>query len=130
MPLMTAPTPDPGAPADAPARRPLYKGEPLAAERGPGLGCFWSQTVVLVGLLLFIPYGVDNHWPIWATGALLVAALILVLFVSLTVIFLLRLVSADRRARRRPLRSGARLTVGQIEDAAEAAAHDRDGVRQ
>ncbi|MGH2467966.1 MAG: hypothetical protein ACRDGL_09605, partial [Candidatus Limnocylindrales bacterium] len=47
----------------------------------------------------------------------LILSLILVLFVSLTVIFLLRLVAADRRARRAPLRSGARPTIGQLEDA-------------
>jgi hypothetical protein len=103
------------APATAPAS-PLYKGEPLEADRGPGLGCFWTQAVVLVIVLLLIPIGVNADWPIWATGLLLTLALILVLFVSLTVIFLLRLVSADRRTRRRPLRSGARPTVGQLED--------------
>jgi hypothetical protein len=106
-----------------PPASPLYKGEPLDADRGPGLGCFWTQAVVLVAVLLLIPFGVNEHWPIWITGLLLVLALILVLFVSLTVIFLLRLVSADRRARRRPLRSGARPTVGQLED-------DEKGVRQ
>lgn len=103
------------APATPPAS-PLYKGEPLEADRGPGLGCFWTQAVVLVIVLLLIPIGVNADWPIWATGLLLTLALILVLFVSLTVIFLLRLVSADRRTRRRPLRSGARPTVGQLED--------------
>lgn len=110
------------APATPPVS-PLYKGEPLEADRGPGLGCFWTQAVVLVVVLLLIPVGVNAHWPIWATGLLLTLALILVLFVSLTVIFLLRLVSADRRTRRRPLRSGARPTVGQLED-------DEEGMRQ
>lgn len=110
------------APATPPAS-PLYKGEPLEADRGPGLGCFWTQAVVLVVVLLLIPVGVNAHWPIWATGLLLTLSLILVLFVSLTVIFLLRLVSADRRTRRRPLRSGARPTVGQLED-------DEEGMRQ
>lgn len=107
----------------APPASPLYKGEPLDAERGPGLGCFWTQVVVLVAVLLLIPFGVDQHWAIWATGLLLALSLVLVLFVSLTMIFLLRLVSADRRARRRPLRSGARPTVGQLED-------DEKGMRQ
>ncbi|HEX5466013.1 MAG TPA: hypothetical protein VFW92_04965, partial [Candidatus Limnocylindrales bacterium] len=51
---------------------------------------------------------------------LLIVALVVVLFVSLTTIFLLRLVAADRRARRAPLRSGARPTVGQLEDAGQA----------
>jgi hypothetical protein len=109
------PAPGPATPTTPPAS-PLYKGEPLEADRGPGLGCFWTQAVVLVVVLLLIPFGVNAHWPIWATGLLLTLALILVLFVSLTVIFLLRLVSADRRTRRRPLRSGARPTVGQLED--------------
>ncbi len=107
--------PAPTAPTTPPVS-PLYKGEPLEADRGPGLGCFWTQAVVLVVVLLLIPLGVNADWPIWATGLLLTLALILVLFVSLTVIFLLRLVSADRRTRRRPLRSGARPTVGQLED--------------
>ncbi|HXX60077.1 MAG TPA: hypothetical protein VEI48_02170 [Candidatus Sulfotelmatobacter sp.] len=110
-----SPATTPATPATAPAS-PLYKGEPLDAERGPGLGCFWAQAVVLVVVLLLIPLGVNAQWPIWATGLLLTIALVLVLFVSLTVIFLLRLVSADRRSRRRPLRSGARPTVGQLED--------------
>ncbi|MFI5261750.1 MAG: hypothetical protein ACHQZR_04250 [Candidatus Limnocylindrales bacterium] len=114
-----------------PPGRPLYKGEPLVADRGPGLGCFWTQVVVLVAVLLLIPVGVNAHWPIWLTGLLLVSSLVLVLLVSLTVIFLLRLVSADRRARRRPLRSGARPTVGQLEDAAAPEdGADEGGVRQ
>ena len=118
-PETSPPTPtEPASPTPAtpPPASPLYKGEPLEADRGPGLGCFWTQAVVLVIVLLLIPIGVNAHWPIWATGLLLTLALILVLFVSLTVIFLLRLVSADRRTRRRPLRSGARPTVGQLED--------------
>lgn len=96
---------------------PFYKGAPLEADRGPGLGCFWTQVVVLAVLLILIPIGVWNAWPSEVTGGLLILSLIVVLFVSLTVIFLLRLVAADRRARRAPLRSGARPTVGQLEDA-------------
>ena len=61
-------TPHPGEPATGtaatPPASPLYKGEPLDAERGPGLGCFWTQAVVLVAVLLLIPFGVDAHWPI------------------------------------------------------------------
>jgi len=38
-----------------------------------------------------------------------------------TIIFLLRLVAADRRSRRRPLRSGTK-TVGELEDASAAGA--------
>jgi hypothetical protein len=97
-------------------RRPAYKGAPLDADRGPGLGCFWSQVVLFVALLVITPIGVINGWPIAITGTLLVITLVLVLFISLTVIFLLRLVAADRRARRQPLRAGASRTVGQLED--------------
>jgi hypothetical protein len=51
--------------------------------------------------------------------------LVLLLFVGQTIIFLLRLVAADRRAdaRRRPLRSRTR-TVGEIED--EAATSEKE----
>ena len=105
---------------DPPARRPAYKGAPLDADRGPGLGCFWVQVVVFVALLVITPIGVINGWPIAITGTLLVITLVLVLFISLTVIFLLRLVAADRRARRQPLRAGATKTVGQLEDEEDA----------
>jgi hypothetical protein len=74
--------------------------------------------VVVAVLLVLTPIGVANGWPIWITGGLLILTLVLILFTSLTIIFLLRLVAADRRARRRPLRPGASQTVGQIEDAA------------
>ena len=70
-PAPTIPSAPPAAPT--PPASPLYKGEPLDAERGPGLGCFWTQAVVLVVVLLLIPFGVNAHWPIWATGLLLVA---------------------------------------------------------
>lgn len=99
--------------------RPAYKGAPLDAERGPGLGCFWTQVVILAFLLVLTPIGVVNGWPIWLTGGLLIVSLLLVLLTSLTIIFLLRLVAADRRARRRPLGPGASRTVGQIEDEIE-----------
>ena len=62
----------------------------------------------------------------WITIVLLAATLVLLLFVGQTIIFLLRLVAADRRqdARRRPLRSGTK-TVGELEDeAASDAATD------
>jgi len=62
------------------------------------------------------PIGVINAWPSWLTTVMLVMTLVLVFFTSLTVIFLLRLVAADRRARRAPLRTGASRTVGQLED--------------
>ena len=112
----------------APSRRPQYKGEPLDADRGPGLGCFWTQVVLLVALLIVTPIGVINAWPIWLTGGLLALTLVLVFFTSLTVIFLLRLVAADRRARRAPLRTGATRTVGQLEDDADDS--DEPGMAQ
>ena len=95
-------------------RRPDYKGAPLDAARGPGLGCFWIHVGAFLGLFLLTPYGVINGWPAWLTTAMLIATLILLLFVGQTVIFLLRLVAADRRSRRRPLREGARPTVGDL----------------
>lgn len=96
-----------------------YKGAPLDAAKGPGLGCFWSQIVVLVTLLAVTPLSVAWGWPSWASAILLITALLLLLFAGQTVIFLLRLVAADRRAagRRRPLASGTP-TVGELEDQA------------
>jgi hypothetical protein len=47
---------------------------------------------------------------------LLILTLVLLLFAGQTVIFLLRLVAADRRARRTPRSPDARPTVGQLED--------------
>jgi hypothetical protein len=95
---------------------PDYKGEPLDAERGPGLGCFWAQVVVLAVLLVVTPLSVVMGAEPWISGLLLIVVLVLLLFVGQTAIFLLRLVAADRRTRRRPLAGGARKTVGQLED--------------
>jgi hypothetical protein len=99
------------------ARRPAYKGEELDAARGPGLGCFWFQAAVLAFFLVLIPIGVTLNWPFEVLAALLFVALGLLLFVGQTLIFLLRLVAADRRdaGRRRPLAS-ATPTVGELED--------------
>jgi hypothetical protein len=52
-------------------------------------------------------------------AARLDAVIALLLVTGQTVIFLLRLVAADRRGRRRPLASGSQ-TVGEIEDATSA----------
>ena len=97
-----------------------YKGAPLDAERGPGLGCFWLQVVSLVIVMVLTPLSAAWEWPILVTIVLLASTLVLLLFVGQTVIFLLRLVAADRRAdaRRRPLRSQTR-TVGELEDESE-----------
>ena len=94
-----------------------YKGAPLDAEKGPGLGCFWIQVVVLAVVVVLTPLSAAWNWPIPITIVLLALTLVLLLFVGQTVIFLLRLVAADRRAagRRRPLRSDTK-TVGELED--------------
>ena len=112
-------------PSDGPSGRPTlrpdvdYKGAPLDAAKGPGLGCFWLQVVVLAVVVFLTPLSAAWNWPVWITIVLLAATLVLLLFVGQTIIFLLRLVAADRRqdARRRPLRSGTK-TVGEIEDEA------------
>jgi hypothetical protein len=107
--------------------RPEYKGAPLDAARGPGLGCFWLQVVLLVVLVVLTPIGVGQGWPITVTGSLLVATLVLLFFAGQTMIFLLRLVAADRRTRRRPLRSGTK-TVGELEG--EAASQEDEAASQ
>ena len=104
----------------SPSQRPIeYKGEPLDAERGPGLGCFRFQLVVLVVAIILTPLTVAWEWPVWISVFLLALTIVLLLVAGQTIIFLLRLVAADRRIRRRPLASGTK-TVGQIEDEATA----------
>jgi hypothetical protein len=93
-----------------------YKGADLDAERGPGLGCFRFQVILLVVLIVLTPISVYAGAPDWLSAALLFVTIILLLFAGQTIIFLLRLVAADRRGRRRPLASGTP-TVGEIEDA-------------
>ena len=107
---------------------PLYKGEPLDAARGPGLGCFWIQVAILAVLLVVTPLSVIAAMPDWVSATLLIATLVLLLFTGQTVIFLLRLVAADRReqGRRRPMASRTP-TVGQIEDEAWRETGGRDG---
>src|SRR4051812_43157353 len=94
-------TPDPAPPAPAGSTRspraaqgetPIYKGEPLDSERGPGLGCFWIQAITLGVLLIVTPLTVALAWPPLVSAALLIVTLILLLFTGQTVIFLLRLV--------------------------------------
>jgi hypothetical protein len=120
-----APAPErPGAPSAAapgsPARLPEYKGDELDAERGPGLGCFWFQVVLLVFFFILTPLTVELQWPPLVSAILLFVTLGLLLFVGQTVIFLLRIVAAERRGRRRPLASSTR-TVGEIEETADPA---------
>jgi hypothetical protein len=98
-----------------PTRRPVeYKGAPLDPERGPGLGCFWVQVVLLAIFVVATPLSVGRV-PDVVTALLLFAVIGLLFFVGQTAIFLLRLVAAERReARRRPLASATK-TVGEIE---------------
>src|SRR5512134_2893565 len=114
--MSQASTPGPAMPDPA---MPEYKGAPLDAERGPGLGCFWTQMVLLVALLILTPLSVVWAWPSIVSAALLILSLVILFFVGQTMIFLLRLVAADRRSRRRPLRPNARQTVGQLEDTSQ-----------
>ncbi len=107
--------------------RPTYKGAPLDSERGPGLGCFWIQVVLLVVLLVATPLSVILVFPPWVSAAMLILTLAILFFVGQTMIFLLRLVAADRRAQRRPLREGARRTVGQIESDSSTDGSDDSG---
>ena len=109
-------------PEDHEPNAPTYKGEPLDAERGPGLGCFWIQVGLFVVLLVLTPLSVWLAWDSRISAVLLLVTLGLLFFVGQTTIFLLRLVAADRRSQRRPLGANARKTVGQIED--EAASKD------
>jgi len=90
------------------SRQPIqYKGDELDPARGPGLGCFRFQLVVLVILVVLTPLTVIWSWPTWVSTVFLFA-----------VIFLLRLVAADRRTRRRPLASDTK-TVGELADDAQ-----------
>jgi hypothetical protein len=75
--------------------------------------------MVLAVLIVLTPLSVAWGWPSMVSAALLFAVIILLLFAGQTVIFLLRLVAADRRGRRRPLASETR-TVGELEDAGGA----------
>jgi hypothetical protein len=117
------PTP-PRAPRQAGPIR--YKGEVLEAERGPGLGCFRFQVIVLATLIVLTPLSVAWNWPPMVSAALLFAVIFLLLVTGQTIIFLLRLVAADRRGRRRPLASGTK-TVGELEDAAVPGAEPAAG---
>jgi hypothetical protein len=128
-----APPDQPAEPVDkwadpTPPRRPRpsttgpvqYKGDDLEAERGPGLGCFRFQLVVLVLFIFLTPLSVYWNWPSWLSAFLLFAVIGLLLVTGQTIIFLLRLVAADRRGRRRPLASETK-TVGELEDERPAA---------
>jgi hypothetical protein len=115
---VTNPNADPTPPRPTHQTGPVqYKGEELEAARGPGLGCFRFQLAVLVVFIVLTPLSVVWQWPPAVSAALLFAVILLLLFTGQTIIFLLRLVSAERRGRRRPLASATK-TVGELEDAA------------
>jgi hypothetical protein len=104
----------------------MYRGEPLDPARGPGLGCFWIQVVVLAFLIVLTPLSVAWGWPSWLSALLLFAVIGLLLVAGQTIIFLLRLVAAERReGRRRPMASGTP-TVGELEDRGGGATHVGD----
>jgi len=134
--------PGPASPAGTPGsinRPPIqYKGADLEPERGPGLGCFRFQLIVLGALVILTPISVVAGWPEAVSAVLLFVVIALLLLTGQTMIFLMRLVAADRRTRRRPLASSSP-TVGELEDSVAAepetpsAASDPvggDGVRQ
>lgn len=105
-----------------------YKGADLEAERGPGLGCFRFQLAVLVVFIVLTPLSVVWRWPEAISAALLFAVIGLLLTTGQTIIFLLRLVAADRRSRRRPLGSATK-TAGELEDEATSVVDGSPGDR-
>ena len=113
---MTDPNADPTPPRRPRPTGPVqYRGDDLTPERGPGLGCFRFQLVVLVVFIILTPLTVVWNWPFAVSAILLFLVIGLLLVTGQTIIFLLRLVAADRRSRRRPLASGSK-TVGELED--------------
>ena len=116
----TDPNADPTPPRPPRPSGPVqYKGADLEAERGPGLGCFRFQLAILIVFIVLTPLSVVWKWPEAVSAALLFAVVGLLLTTGQTIIFLLRLVAADRRSRRRPLGSATK-TVGELEDDAAA----------
>jgi hypothetical protein len=118
---VTAPDPnaDPTPPRPPRTAGPVqYKGADLEADRGPGLGCFRLQLLILIVFVVLTPLSVAWKWPEAVSAALLFAVIGLLLTTGQTIIFLLRLVAADRRGRRRPLESATK-TVGELEDETE-----------
>ena len=75
--------------------------EELDPNEGPGLGCFTVQAILFAAILLLIPVGVFSlGWPVWLLAGLLVVAIILLFFISMTSVFLLRVFFASRRTGR------------------------------
>jgi hypothetical protein len=120
----TDPSADPTPPRSPRPTGPVqYKGADLEAERGPGLGCFQFQLIVLIVFIVLTPLSVVWRWPEAVSAGLLFAVVGLLLTTGQTIIFLLRLVAADRRSRRRPMGSASK-TVGELEDEAATSATD------
>ena len=72
--------------------------EDLDPNEGPGFGCFVTQAILFAVILLLIPVGLFTfNWPVWVLVAMLLVALVLLFFVSMTSVFLLRVFFADRR---------------------------------
>ena len=72
------------APGTPSGERPDYKGEPLDAERGPGLGCFWIQIGLLTFFLVLTPLTVTWGWDPTISAILLILTLIPVSYTHLT----------------------------------------------
>jgi len=124
------PNADPTPPRAPRSTGPIqYKGADLEAERGPGLGCFRFQLAVLLVFVILTPLSAVWGWPEAVSAALLFAVVALLLTTGQTIIFLLRLVAADRRSRRRPLASGTK-TVGELEDEAASRGEEAAAPRE
>jgi hypothetical protein len=82
-------------------RMAIRMNEELDPNEGPGLGCFTVQAILFAVILLLIPVGVFSlGWPVWLLTVLLVVAIILLFFISMTSVFLLRVFFASRRSGR------------------------------
>jgi hypothetical protein len=80
---------------------------------------------MLVVLIVLTPIGVNLGWPDWLNALLLFATIALLLIAGQTIIFLLRIVAAERReGRHRPMAAARSATVGELEDAAGPGAED------
>jgi hypothetical protein len=55
--------------ATNPESMPEYKGGPLDADRGPGLGCFWIQAVALVIAMILAPLSAVLNPPRLRSGS-------------------------------------------------------------
>ncbi len=82
-------------------RMAIRTNEELDPNEGPGFGCFTVQAILFAVILLLIPIGVFTlGWPVWLLAVLLVIAMFLLFFISMTRVFLLRVFFAGRRTGR------------------------------